>query len=378
MFVPDIECRHSVQWFFAILAYAMSDIPKTLCYIGIYRALAPRDKVYIEELKRRGAVIFECVSSAAGLEKYREIWRSVRRAARESDFVWVGYLSVFAVPVAYLATRKKIVYNALGSAYEGYILDRQIASKYSLKALFFWVADFIAFHLADTVLVESESQKRYLGKQFLVPRSKLQVIFTGVDEDIFHPDPSIKKQDTFTVAFRGMFLPATGVEIVLEAAKLLKNEPVRFWISGWGQLRDKVHHYIDTHKLTNVELNTMFLQPDELRRRMLSAHVMLGQFSKNFRLDRTIQHKTSEALALGMPYITRDSASNRELLQDGENCLFVAPADARALADKILWAKKNPDVLQKIGMNARATYEKKLAPTVLGEEVWKVLESLKV
>ncbi len=349
---------------------------RSIVYVGIYPAKAPRDNVYLAELKKRGVVLYEFVSSAPGLAKYRELYRNLRREATDSDAIWVGYLSPMVVPVAYLARgKRKIVYNALGSAYEAYVLDRAVCKPYSFKALSFWFFDFLSFHLAHTILVESEAQRRFLAKTFFVSLKKLVTVYTSVDEEIFHPDPQVRKQETFAVMFRGMFIPATGVEIVLEAAKLLKDEPIRFIISGWGQLKDEVVSFIERNKLKNVELNTVFLEPDALRGKLLSAHVLLGQFSTNTRLERTIQHKNSEALALGQPLITRDSASNREVFEDGVNCLFVRAGDAEALAEKIIYAREHPEVLKRLATGAFQTYREKLSAQVLGEQISSILKS---
>lgn len=348
----------------------------SIAYVGIYPPSAPRDRIYVEELRRHGVKITEHVSNTPGFPKYANLFKQVRRAAQEADIVWVGYLSVVAVPVAYLATRKKIVYNALGSAYEAYILDRRVAGQFSPKGLLFWFADFLAFHLADVTLVESQAQKEYLARQFLVPHKKLQVVFTGVDESVFHPDSTVKKSEIFTVAFRGMFSPATGVDVVLEAARLLKDKPVHFWISGWGQLLPYVKDFIKKNDLKNVELNTVFLEPDELRRKLLSAHVLLGQFSNNARLDRTIQHKTSEALALGMPYITRDSDSNRELLSDGNTCILVKPNDPKEIYERVVSLSSRPTELFRLSHGAREKYLTTLHPEVLGRRVLQVITSL--
>ena len=351
----------------------MISISKTILYVGIYPPTAPRDRVYLSELKRRGACVVECVSSLPGFAKYRDIFMQIRRAAKDTDVVWVGYLSPLVVPVAYLAMGKKIIYNALGSAYEAYILDRAVARRFSFKAFLFWFSDFLAFHLANLSLVESEAQGKYLARYYFVPKRKLAVVFTGVNTDIFHPDSNIEKAKVFTVAFRGMFIPATGVEVVLDAAKLLKDEPIKFWVSGWGQLLPFVQSFIKENKLTNVELNTIFLEPPELRQKLLSAHVMLGQFSKNSRLERTIQHKISEALALGMPLITRDSPSNREILQDRENCLFVPPGDPQALAGAIRELTRDVALREKISEEAQETYQNRLSLSSLGDGLERVL-----
>lgn len=354
----------------------MNNEIRKIIYIGLRSPDTPRDKIYIEELQKRGVDFEECVDSASGFSKFINVWRKLRSLKGDYDLIWVGYLSGIFVPMAYLAGRRKIIYNALGSAYEAYVLDRAVCGKYSFKAFLFWFSDFLAFHLSSKVLVESEAQKKYLARMFFVPVRKFEVIFTGVDEEIFHPDPNVKKNDIFTVVFRGMFIPATGVEYVLEAAKIFKDEPIKFLIIGWGQLKDKVVRYIEQNNLKNVELITVFLKSSELRRKMLSAHIMLGQFSGNSRLDRTIQHKTIEALALGMPYVTRESESNRELLEDGKNCLFVHPADTAELVQKIKRLQTDKTLRDLISSGAFETYLSQLERSVLGKKIWEILRKM--
>jgi len=83
-----------------------------------------------------------------------------------------------------------------------------------------------------------------------------------------------------------------------------------------------------------------------------------------------VQNKTFEALALGMPYITRDSKSNRELLTNGLNCLYTTK-DKGDLVSKILKLKGDEYLRNKLAENARKLHveiltEKKIAEKVLG------------
>jgi glycosyltransferase involved in cell wall biosynthesis len=348
----------------------------TICYLGIYPPTAPRDRVYFDGLKKEGIQIIECVDNSAGLAKFWKLWKKLRAMENQYDILWVGYLSGMLVPLAWLATRKKILWNALGSWYESTVLDRGSHSRFSLIALCIWCADFLSFRLADAVLVESESQKRFLIRNFFVPASRLHVTFTGAIEEVFHPDPSIEKNKRFTVVFRGMFLPATGVEYVIEAAKILRQEEIDFVIIGWGQpLQGKIEQRIREENLSNIKLISVFLDPETLRKTMLQAHVMLGQFGAHARLERTIQNKTVEAMALGMPYITRDSKSNRELLTPNENCIFVPPADPQMIMQAILNLREDITLQQKLARNARFLYEKRLKDVVLGRQVLAVIQN---
>ncbi|MDO8482911.1 MAG: glycosyltransferase [bacterium] len=350
--------------------------PITICYFGIYRPTAPRDKVYLAGLKKLGVEVVECVDNSEGFLKFFRLAKKLYALKNRYDILWVGYLSTMVAPFARLISGKKIIFNALDSWYDRSVRDREMYSQFSPVTWAIWFCDFLAFHLSHVVLVESESQKKFLVREFYVRPDKLMIVFTGADGNIFFPDPTIKKLGRFTAVFRGMFLPATGVEYVIEAARILRDEPVDFIIIGWGQGLSKVKSLLVDYKLPNVTLITEFLESRVLRELMLSAHVMLGQFGDHPRLERTIQNKTFEALALGMPYITRDSSSNRELLTDGEDCLFVPQADASALAEKIMFLKNNDTVIKSLADNASITYAKKFREDVLAVPVFKLLETL--
>jgi glycosyltransferase involved in cell wall biosynthesis len=350
----------------------------TCCYFGIHGPTGmARDSVLIRGLKESGVRVVSCVdASTGGLKKLIRLARKHKKINHDYDFMLVGYLSNIAVVLARLISRKKIVFNALSSMYEGAVLDRSGFGRRSLKEHALWLVDFFAFHAAHIILVESEEQKEFVVQLFKVPRRKLVKIWTGADDAVFHPDPNVQKRHNFTAVFRGWFLPATGVEYVIEAARILRNEPIDFLLIGRGILLDKVLRLIEKYELKNLELIADYLPDDILREKILSSHIMLGQFSGHPRLDRTIQYKTFEALALGMPYITRDSKSNREVLHDRENCLFVRPADAKDLVSKILELRDNPELRDKLGRNAYLFYKEKLTPKVLAQQLLAELRSL--
>jgi|TARA_Y100000310_G_scaffold214702_1_gene215626 glycosyltransferase involved in cell wall biosynthesis len=338
----------------------------TACYFGIYKPKWARDTVLLNGLSEHGVETIYCTDSAKGFRKFPNLIKKHRKLRDKYDFILVGYLSNIVVPLARIISRKKVVYNALTSMYEGSVLDRGKFSIFSPMRYAIWIMDFLAFHSAHIVLVETEEQLKFISKMFFVPKRKLLQTWIGALNDSFHPDSGIKKRDKFTVVFRGWFLPATGMEHVLEAAKKLPD--VQFLLIGRGMLKGLVKDEIKD--LSNVELITEFVSDDVLREKMLSSHVMLGQFGSHPRMDRTVQNKTFEALALGMPYITRDSKSNRELLTNGLNCLYTTK-DKGDLVSKILKLKGDEYLRNKLAENARKLHveiltEKKIAEKVLG------------
>jgi glycosyltransferase involved in cell wall biosynthesis len=337
------------------------------CYFGIYEPMEiARNQIFTLGLKNNGFDYIKCVDSSKSFLKFFNLIKKHWKIRKEYDFIVVGYLSNIVVPLARLISRKKVIFNALNAMYEGEILDRERYKKFSIGAIYIWLRDFLAFHSADLVLVESESQKKFISKTFKVRKTKLAVLMTGANDEIFHPESDIQKVDKFSVVFRGWFLPATGVEYVIEAARILKKDGIKFLIIGRGMLLKKIEDMIKEYNLDNIELITEFLPDDVLREKMLSCNVILGQFANHPRMHRTIQNKTFEAFALRMPYITMDSTSNRELLVNKENCLFVEPANAEDLAKKILELKEDSKLQEKIAENGYKLYKEKLNPKAIG------------
>jgi glycosyltransferase involved in cell wall biosynthesis len=345
------------------------------CYFGIYEPTEmARNQILSQSLEENGMKMIKCVDSSKSFLKFFNLVKKHWKIRKDYDFMIVGYLSNIVVPLARLISRKKVIFNALNAMYEGEILDRERYKKFSFGAMYIWSRDFVAFHSANLILVESESQKKFLSKMFLIRNSKMKVLLTGANDKVFYPSEGIKKNDSFSVVFRGWFLPATGVEYVIEAARILKKDGIKFLIIGRGMLREKIEDMIKKYNLDNIELITEFLPDDVLRKKMLSCNIILGQFANHSRMHRTIQNKTFEAFALRMPYITMDSTSNRELLTDREDCLFVNPADSEDLARKILELKENSKLQEKIAENGYRLYKEKLNPKAIGIKFLDILK----
>ncbi len=348
----------------------------TVCYFGIYKPGMARNRVYLRGLKQNGVGVIHCFDEAPFLLKYLRLIQKHWQIRRDYDVLMVGYLSNVAVPLAKVISSRPIVYNALSTLYEASVHDRSFTKPLSFKGIKAWLIDYLALQLSDVILVESHEQKKFISGNFYVREKKMIQTWTGADDTVFFPGSDVAKKPGFTAVFRGGFLPATGVEVVIEAARMLKGSGVAFLILGRGMLKDKIQERIDRYGLNHVELVTDYLPDDELRKRMLSCHVCLGQFSGHDRLDRTVQNKTFEALALGLPYITRVSASNSELMEEGKHCLFVPPEDPEALAETILSLNKNRDLCRSLSERGYGLFCKELCPRSIGEKLLKIIQDI--
>lgn len=160
-------------------------------------------------------------------------------------------------------------------------------------------------------------------------------------------------------------MPEAGAEYVVKAAKMLEEKDVRFIMIGGGMLAEKIKELIAELKPANLEFITDFLPQNKLRETMQKCHLSLGQLSDHVRLARTIPHKAYESLAMRLPYLTAANSGVLELLIPNETCLTCDPADAESLAQKILWAKDNYSLAEKVAKNGYKLYQNKLKASIL-------------
>ena len=123
-----------------------------------------------------------------------ELWHE-RKRLRENNVILV-VLSPCSILVPFLKTltRRPIVLDA------GWPLtDAELGKSKTLvncyKYIKAWVIDFLAFHLAKVTILESNAQRLHVSRIYLVSKSKLQVLFTGVNENKYYRKHEVEKID---------------------------------------------------------------------------------------------------------------------------------------------------------------------------------------
>ncbi len=323
----------------------------------------PQNRHLIDGLIENGHEVFEVEETSQGISKYIKIIKDFWPQRNFYNVVIVGFASPHFVPIIRLIFLKKIIYNASFSQYEANVISRGIDKK-----VIWWIKDFISFLLSSKVLLESNSQIEYIHKLFLIPRKKLIRAWAGVNKKEFFTDNSIQKNKKFTVLFRGRFLPESGILTVVRAAKLLEKKDVDFLVIGVGFLHKEYNELMNKLKPSNFTLLTEKFPYKELREKMLSCHISLGQLADHPRLLRTLPCKLFESLALGLPYLSGRNVGALELLKEGETCLAVEPGNPDDLADKILSLKNNPELLKKIATQGHRLYKEKLTSKQLAKD----------
>lgn len=107
----------------------------------------------------------------------------------------------------------------------------------------------------------------------------------------------------------------------------------------------------------NVRLHG-WLEPGQVLERMRAAAclVMPSVWFECF--PRTLV----EAFACGLPVIASRVGALEELVEPGRTGLLVEPGSPRSLARALEWARRHPEAMREMGLNARAQYEQRYTP----------------
>lgn len=273
---------------------------------------------------------------------------------------YMGHIDVLLLGPIAKALKRPVIFNPLVTLTDTVVEDRGIVSEQSLAASLVRRLDWSAFRLADLVLVDTHENAAYAAKLTGVDSKRFAVLPVGVDERIFFPGDQVDQEASATidVLFYGKFIPLHGVETIVRASALLEEtrHEIQLELIGTGQ------DYTATRKLarelgtTNIRW-TDWLPYSELGGRLRAADVALGIFNGGGKAARVIPNKVHQALACGVPVVTRRSPAIERLLVDRESALLVPPDEPEALAEAIVVLASDAAMRRQIGAAGRDAWE---------------------
>jgi len=294
------------------------------------------------------------------------------------DVYFVSYMGYFLVIFLRIFTKKTIVFDYYVSLHDMMVKDRKVFAVDSLLGkITFWL-DKRSLELADYVIVDTTQLINTAVENYGVDRAKFTRLPLAVNEEkIFKKDVE-RHKDMFTMVYMGSYIPFHGVDIVMNAAKILEDqgEEVYFLMLGKGQKYAESTALAKKHALKNIEFID-YVSMEELNDYYNASDVTLGAYGAGERAKVFITNKAYESFAVGKPHLTLDTPAMNELFVGDESIFFVKDSTPESLAQKISEIKNDDDLRKKVANNAYELYLKTLtnkSVTVLLEE--KILSKL--
>lgn len=266
-----------------------------------------------------------------------DVWYQMKKnVIKRQDIIFIGFAPQLIIPfVGYKLKKSTIIIDFFISVYDTLICDRKKFKENGAISRLCHFVDEITLKKADYIVTDTRAHAEYFVKEFNANPNIMETIYLKADAEIYYPRIQRKNPilaNKFVVLYFGSILPLQGVDVVLEAVKLLKEKQGIFF-DIIGPISDKYEKPVSS----NV-CYTEWLSQKDLSNRIANADICLaGHFSGNIKkAKRTIPGKAYIYEMMNKPMILGNGEANHELFQEDEKHYFVEMGSGKALSEKIL------------------------------------------
>lgn len=224
----------------------------------------------------------------------------------------------------------------------GRVFLRRRADLFSRAALFVCVSD----HL----------RRRALARGF--PAEKLRTLHTGVNLDLFAPDPLRSRARDPIVLFVGRLVEVKGCAHLIRAMSLIerRHPTAKLLIVGDGPLLDPLR---DQARAAARHITFLGTQPPSVVRDLMHRATLLAAPSivTPDGISEALNMAVCEAQAMALPVVGFRGAGVEEAVTDQQTALLVEPGDDPALADAICAILDDSAPAARLGAAGRSRVE---------------------
>lgn len=206
---------------------------------------------------------------------------------------------------------------------------------------------------ATAVLCDSEANRARLAKQG-VPSEKTYLVYPGVDTTFFTPAAQRPAGGELKIVMAADVAWQSGLEAALTAVAYLchSGTAVQVELLGDGPESERLLYAIHDLDLPTAVCWQKQNSPEARRAAYRAADLFLsGQVQDGLPLP------VLEAMACGLPVVTTDLPSLRELITDGKEGRLVKPGNPACLAEVLHQLQQNLELMGQMGAAARQRIE---------------------
>lgn len=332
---------------------------------GTYDKDKPRVKILIEALKQRS---LDCE------EINREVWHGIKDKSQIGfkKIIFVLFRMILAYPNLVLELLKKekgsiiivpyfgmldifIIYpfakikksevhwDVFISIFDTMVNDRKTVKKGSILSKIIYYFEWSAARLCDYYFLDTRSHENYFNNLYNTNNS--YYIPVGVDTSNFNRNNIMtknKKRENrfFNILFYGQFIPLHGIDVILDAMKIIENEDIVLTLIGQGQLSNHIDHRIKNENINNIN-RIKWVSYEDLPKIIANSDLCLGIFGTSHKAKNVIPNKIYQIMAMGKPFITLKTPAINELkIKQNDYIKLLEKSDSVELKNSIINIKE--------------------------------------
>jgi len=199
----------------------------------------------------------------------------------------------------------------------------------------------------DGVTYITETLRDYCQRKYNLPPYKTETWSSGVDLDVFKPGRNTLARRAFRIIYHGNFAENRGLDSVIRALSLIKDEPVELMLMGSGSGLRSLKTLVAR---LGLERRVIFYPPvshAEVPRHIHEASIGILPFPNEDGWNVSSPIKLFEYLACGKPVIVTNIPAHINVVNGKEFAFWAENATPEAIAYAIIGA-----------MNARHTFDR--------------------
>lgn len=216
------------------------------------------------------------------------------------------------------------------------------------------------------------------------PPSRLIYLPNGANVEMFqysedgrtHIRQSLKLEGKFVAIYAGIHGIAQGLEMVIEAARMLVDQPdIHILLVGDGPRKADLVALAGRYNLANL---TML--PEQPRQKIVdylsAADIALIPLRDIDLFSGALPSKMFDAWACERPILLSVDGEARRVMDQAQGGIFVTPENPDVLADTLRKLKHSPDTNRQMGVNGRAYTVEHYSRRALAEKLVGTLEKM--
>ncbi len=201
----------------------------------------------------------------------------------------------------------------------------------------------------DRVITVSHNSSLEIQRSFGVPRERIDVVYNGLDTEIFRPINGIRKRPKNLIFVGNVGDKKKGISYLFDALSMLPKEVTLTLVDGGAPARISSKRLVEKYRLGDRIQITGEIEAEELVRRYSEAEVAIVPS-----LYEGFGFPAAEAMACELPVVaTRAGALPEVVGEDGGPGLIIPPRDSRFLARTIKMLLADPCLRERMGKAAR-------------------------
>jgi len=274
------------------------------------------------------------------------------------DIILAFEPNLFSIIPAYIYSKLRggIVIRIVDDMWPELLYEQKILKSNFLKKLLTSLAKF-SYNYSKHIITLNNEVKESIHNSYGINNDKIDVISHGIDEKVFTFTKK-ERQKVFTLMYSGSLNTSYDFDLILNAAKKLKDKNIQFIIRGKGKQLSYLEDQKKKFQIDNLIIDPSFVPIEQLSSTLSRADVLLVPMVKGNSINLSLPTKILESQAIGRPIICCSSGAIGDYVKTTNSGIIVNEGDLAGFIDAILKLESNDQLCQEFGQNGRNFVEK--------------------